>query len=220
MMTVDGLFGAGDAIGGTPHAFSSGSFTEGRLAAKASVNYILDGKGEDINVSKKRLAELKKEIYKPLENYTVGRNEIVGGTVSPSYLLPIQGLQRLEKIMDEYCGGTSVNYMTNDKLLNLGLEKLAVLEEDLDHIGAEDNHQLMRAWELKHRHRTSESVMHHTLFREETRWPGYYYRGDALKLDDDNWHVLTVSRRDPETGEYTMEKVPVYHLIDDEQEDG
>jgi adenylylsulfate reductase subunit A len=110
--------------------------------------------------------------------------------------------------------------MTNDKLLNLGLEKLAVLEEDLDHIGAEDNHQLMRAWELKHRHRTSESVMHHTLFREETRWPGYYYRGDALKLDDDNWHVLTVSRRDPETGEYTMEKVPVYHLIDDEQEDG
>jgi hypothetical protein len=28
MMTVDGLFGAGDAVGGTPHAFSSGSFTE------------------------------------------------------------------------------------------------------------------------------------------------------------------------------------------------
>ena len=32
----------------------------------------------------------------------VGRNEIVAGTVSPSYILPIQGLQRLEKIMDEY----------------------------------------------------------------------------------------------------------------------
>ena len=27
---------AGDAVGGTPHAFSSGSFTEGRLAAKAA----------------------------------------------------------------------------------------------------------------------------------------------------------------------------------------
>jgi len=33
--------------------------------------------------------------------------------------------------------------------------------------------------ELKHRHLTSEAVMHHTLFRKETRWPGYYYRGDA-----------------------------------------
>ena len=56
-------------------------------------------------------------------------------------------------------------------------------------------------------------VMQHTLFRKETRWPGYYYRGDAMKLDDENWHVLTVSRRDPETGEYTMEKAPVYHLV-------
>jgi adenylylsulfate reductase subunit A len=56
--------------------------------------------------------------------------------------------------------------------------------------------------------------MHHTLFRKETRWPGYYYRGDAMKVDDDNWHVLTVSQRDPESGEYTMEKAPCYHLVD------
>ena len=43
--------------------------------------------------------------------------------------------------------------------------------------------------------------MHHTLFRKETRWPGYYYRGDAMRVDDENWHVLTVSHRDPKTGE-------------------
>ena len=35
-----------------------------------------------------------------------------------------------------------------------------------------------------------------------------------MKLDDENWHVLTVSRRDPETGQYTMEKAPLYHLED------
>jgi adenylylsulfate reductase subunit A len=57
-------------------------------------------------------------------------------------------------------------------------------------------------------------VTQHTLFRKETRWPGYYYRGDYLKLDDDNWHVLTVSRRDPESGEWELEKVPVYHIVD------
>ena len=34
MMTVDGLFGAGDTIGGSAHKFSSGSFTEGRIASK------------------------------------------------------------------------------------------------------------------------------------------------------------------------------------------
>jgi adenylylsulfate reductase subunit A len=38
-----------------------------------------------------------------------------------------------------------------------------------------------------------------------------------MKVDDANWHVLTVSRRDPETGEYTMEKAPCYHLVEDEE---
>jgi len=69
---------------------------------------------------------------------------------------------------------------------------------------------------LNHRVRTSESVFQHTLFRKETRWPGYYYRGDAMKLDDENWHVLTVSHRDRKTGEYTMEKAPLYHLVGNE----
>ena len=43
------------------------------------------------------------------------------------------------------------------------------MEEDLEKLGAENIHELLRAWELKHRHRTSEAVMHHTLFRKETR---------------------------------------------------
>ena len=219
MLTVDGLFGAGDTVGGTAHKFSSGSFTEGRIAAKAAVKYVLDLGEEKIEVNNKQCEDLKEIIYKPLENYTVGRNEITAGTVSPSYLLPIQGLQRLEKIMDEYVGGISVNYMTNGNMLKRGIELLGTLQEDLEHVGAEDLHQLMRAWELKHRTITSECVAQHTLFREETRWPGYYYRGDHMKLDDDNWHCLTVSRRDPETGEWTMEKAPLYHIVDEKEDD-
>ena len=214
MMTVEGLFGAGDAIGGTAHAFSSGSFTEGRLAAKAAVKYVRDLRNENMTVSDGQIEGFKQAVYQPLENYKVGRNEIVSGTVSPSYLLPIQGLQRLEKTMDEYVGGISVNYMTNDKLLARGIELLNIMEEDFEHLGAEDLHQLQRAWELKHRLLASQSVAQHTLFREETRWPGYYYRGDHMKLDDENWHCLTLSRRDPQTGEWAMEKAPVYHLVD------
>ncbi len=214
MMTVEGLFGAGDALGGTAHAFSSGSFTEGRLAAKAAVKYIREHASEKIQVSEKQIEDRRKEIYQPMENYEVGRNEIVGGTVSPSYILPIHGLQRLEKIMDEYVGGIGANYMTNEPMLLRGLHLLATLHEDLEHIGAEDLHQLQRAWELKHRTITSECVTQHTLFRKETRWPGYYYRGDHMKLDDENWHALTLSHRDPESGEWTMEKAPVYHIVD------
>jgi adenylylsulfate reductase subunit A len=126
-----------------------------------------------IEVNDKQCDDFKEVIYKPLENYTLGQNEITGGTVSPSYILPIQGLQRLQKIMDEYVGGVGVNYMTNDNLLKRGLELLDILQEDLEHVGAEDYHQLMRAWELKHRALTSQCVAEHTLIREYTRWPGY-----------------------------------------------
>jgi adenylylsulfate reductase subunit A len=215
MTTVEGLFGAGDAVGGTPHAFSSGSFTEGRLAAKAACKYIDDGKAEGIRVSQEQIDRRREEIYKPMEHYKVYRNEIVAGSVNPNYINPRQGLDRLQKLMDEYAGGVTVQYMTNEKLLHIGLKKMKVLEEDLEKVAAENVHELLRAWELKHRHLASEAVIHHTLFRKETRWPGYYYRGDAMKLDDQNWHVLTVSRRDPKTGEYTMEKAPLYHLVGD-----
>jgi adenylylsulfate reductase subunit A len=213
MMTVNGLFGAGDASGGTPHKFSSGSFTEGRIAGKAAVNYMND-MGEESQVDEADISRLEAEIFRPLENYAVGRNEIVAGTVSPSYILPLHALQRLEKLMDEYCGGISANYMTNEPLLSRGLELMDMLKEDADHIGAEDLHQLQRAWEFRHRLLASESVMQHTLFRQETRWPGYYYRGDHMKLDDEDWHCFTLSRFDAETGKWTMEKAPVYHIVD------
>jgi len=77
---------------------------------------------------------LKETIFKPLANYAIGRNEIVAGTVSPSYITPLQGLQRLEKIMDEYVGGISTYYVTNEPMLNWGLELLTMLKEDLEHL--------------------------------------------------------------------------------------
>jgi adenylylsulfate reductase subunit A len=214
MMTVDGLFGAGDTIGGSAHKFSSGSFAEGRIAGKAAVKYVNDLGNDEPQLSETEVEDLKAVVFQPLENYEIGRNEIVAGTVSPSYLLPIQGLQRLEKIMDEYVGGTSTDYLTNEPMLTRGLELLGMLKEDLDHLGAEDLHQLMRAWELQHRALTAECVTQHTMFRKETRWPGYYYRADHPKLDDTDWHCFTLSQYDRESGTWELEKAPVYHIID------
>jgi adenylylsulfate reductase subunit A len=213
MMNIKGLFGAGDTIGGTAHKFSSGSYTEGRLAGKAAVEYARDLGDTMPELDPNEIERLKEEVFKPLNNYAVGRNEIVAGTVAPGYISPYLGLQRLEKIMDEYAGGISTFYVTNEKMLNRGLELLAMLKEDLNRIGAEDLHQLQRAWELNHRVWTSESVSRHTLFREETRWPGYYYRADHPKLDDEQWHCFTGSRYDPKTGEWRMEKLPQHHLF-------
>ena len=214
MMTVEGLFGSGDTIGGTAHKFSSGSFTEGRIAGKSAINYVNDLGNDHPEVNEEEYSSLKELVYKPLENYTVGRNEITSGTVSPSYILPIQGLQRLEKIMDEYVGGTSTDYLTNEPMLLRGIELLTMLKEDLSNIGADSLHQLQRAWELNHRVLASECVTQHTLYRKETRWPGYYYRGDHPKLDDKDWHCFTLSQFNEKENSWSMEKAPVHHIID------
>src|SRR5574340_1088833 len=156
MTTVEGLFGAGDTIGGTAHKFSSGSFTEGRIAGKAAVRYVMDLKGTTPELSDDYISELREAVYKPLETYRVYRNEFVAGTVAPGFITPLQGLQRLEKLMDEYAGGFSTFYVTNEHPLNRGLELLAMLQEDFERVGAENLHQLQRAWELQHRILTSE----------------------------------------------------------------
>ncbi|MEZ5726788.1 MAG: hypothetical protein R3E48_01515 [Burkholderiaceae bacterium] len=77
MTSVEGLFGAGDAVGGTPHAFSSGSFTEGRLAAKAACKYIDDGKAEGIVVSDRQIERRKEEIC--------SRSSTTGSTATRSW---------------------------------------------------------------------------------------------------------------------------------------
>jgi adenylylsulfate reductase, subunit A len=214
MTTIEGLFGAGDTIGGSAHKFSSGSFTEGRIAGKAAVKYVMDRIANPPQVDEAQIKSLEELISKPLKNYEVGRNEIVAGTVAPSYITPLQGLQRLEKLMDEYAGGISSFYVTSEPMLNRGLELMTMLKEDLAHIGAENLHQLQRAWELNHRVWTSEAVLRHTLYRQETRWPGYYYRGDYPKLDDAEWHAFTASQYDARSGEWQMSRLPVHHIIE------
>ena len=174
----------------------------------------MDHKAEPPQVDDEHIKRLEEAVFKPLETYRVGRNEIVAGTVAPSYISPLQGLQRLEKIMDEYVGGYSMFYVTSENLLNRGLEHLAMLTEDFEQIGAEDLHHLQRAWELQHRILTAESVAMHTLFRQETRWPGYYYRAEHPKLDDCEWHCFTGSQYDSKTGEWKMSKLPVHRIVE------
>jgi adenylylsulfate reductase subunit A len=55
--------------------------------------------------------------------------------------------------------------------------------------------------------------MRHLLFRQETRWPGYYYRADYPALDDKNWKVFVNSRYDAAKGEWELEKTPFLTTI-------
>lgn len=215
MTTVEGLFAAGDGIGAEPHKFSSGSHVEGRLAAKAAVQYVLDHQGEPPAIDAEQVGKLKEEIFLPLRTYKEGKSLTTRDYISPAYLLPEHGLFRLEKMMDEYAGGWGTWYTTNEQLLTEGLRQLNLLKEDLSLLAAENLHYLMRSWELHHRVWTAEAVLRHTLFRKETRWPGYCYRSDYPNLDNQNWRVFVNSRFDPTTGDWSVFTRPYIQLLPD-----
>ncbi len=212
MTTIPGLFGAGDAIGGSAHKFSSGSFTEGRLAAKAAVRFLADHPDRP-EVDPAQVEQLKQRIFAPLARYAEVSERVTQGSVHPDLLYPDQALHRLEKIMDEYAGGVSANYTTNQHLLERGLAQMRHLRQDLGLLAAHDLHQLGRAWELDHRVLTAETVLQHTLYRAETRWPGYYYRSDYPKIDDEKWHCFVESVYDESAGTFRMFTRPYHALI-------
>jgi adenylylsulfate reductase subunit A len=210
MSTVNGLFCSGDASGASSHKFSSGSHAEGRIAAKAAIKYILDN--GDINVDMAAVEELKNEILKPLDVYAEFSGNTVTPDVNPDYILPKMFMFRLQKIMDEYAGGVSTAFTTSGKLLEKGLDLLAFLKEDSVKLAAPDLHELMRCWENIHRMWQAESHVRTLLFREETRWPGYYFRSDKPSMDNENWDAFANCKYDPKSGDWEMIKRPVQRI--------
>jgi len=215
MTTVNGLFTCGDGVGASGHKFSSGSHAEGRIAAKSAVKFILNNRDYTPSVDKTG-EELAAEIYAPMELFEKYKTvSTTPYTVNPQYITPKQFLFRLNKIMDEYVAGTIGWYSTSETLLTKALYYMELLEEDSYRMAAWDLHQLMRAWENYHRFLTARMHLRHILFRQETRYPGYYYREDFNFIDDANWKCFVNSKMDPKTGEIKEFKREYVQLIPD-----
>jgi len=213
MSTVKGLFCAGDASGASSHKFSSGSHAEGRIAGKSAIRYIVKENPELPNIAEDTIAAWKDEVYRPLKVFEENKPLTTQPDVNPNYIRPKMFMQRLQKMMDEYAGGVTAQFTTSEPMLQRALELLAFLKEDSEKLGAENLHELMRCWENIHRMYQAEVHVRSVLFREETRWPGYYFRSDKPNMDEENWHCFVNCRRDPVTGEWEMTKKPILHMF-------
>ena len=213
MSTVRGLFCAGDASGASSHKFSSGSHAEGRIAAKSAIRYIVDEKPAAPALDAVKVAALKAEVFKPIETFQQFKGATTQSDVNPNYIRPKMFQMRLQKLMDEYAGGVTSQFTTSEALLKKGLELLAFLKEDAAKLAAADLHELMRCWENFHRMYQAEAHVRSIMFREETRWPGYYFRSDKPKMDEKNWHCFVNCRLNPASDEWEMSKKPIVHMF-------
>jgi adenylylsulfate reductase subunit A len=212
MTTVKGLFAAGDASGASSHKFSSGSHAEGRIAAKAAIRYLVNDKPAKPNIDAGKLEKLKGDTIKPLKLYADNQDKSTQPDVNPAYIMPNQFRMRMQKLMDEYAGGVSAQFTTSGPMLERGLVLMKLLREDSANLGAKDLHDLMRAWENTHRMYQAEAHIRAMLFRDETRWPGYYFRSDKPKMDKD-WECFVNCTFDEAKDEWTFKKVPIKHIM-------
>lgn len=212
MTTVKGLFTAGCGVGACAHKFSSGSHVQGRIAGKAAVKFVNDNKGYTPTVSDDTINKLKEIVFRPLALYEEKKAYTTMPDVNPNYISPHNFLFRLQKIMGEYCGGWETLYGTSDKLLEAGIAKLAFCGEDIEKIAAKDLHELLRAWESIHRYWVGEACARTRLARKESRWPGYYYKYDYLKLDLTQNHFLNV-KYDVDKKEWTIIERPMISIF-------
>jgi len=212
MTTTKALFACGDASGASSHKFSSGSHAEGRACGKAAIRYIVNEKPAP-KFDAAAIEKLKATILQPLKTYADNCNKTTDPAINPNYISPKMFMFRLQKMMDEYCGGVSAQFTTSKPNLERCLELLALLREDSAKLGAKDLHDLMRAWENVHRMMQGESHVRTILFREETRWPGYYFRADKPTMDEANWKCFANCKRDPKTGAWEMKKVPIKSMF-------
>jgi adenylylsulfate reductase subunit A len=212
MCTVKGLFACGDASGASSHKFSSGSHAEGRFTAKEAVRFCVENTAMP-NVDAAALEALKKQILQPLDTYAEFSKLSTDPDINPNYIKPMSYMHRLQKMMDEYAGGWGSGFKTSKSLIERGLELMTMLKEDSLKLGAKNVYDLERCWENIQRTWQAEAHMRTILFREETRWPGYYFRADKPKMDEANWHCFANCKWDPKTGEWEMIKRDVVPLI-------
>jgi adenylylsulfate reductase, subunit A len=211
MSTVKGLFCAGDASGASSHKFSSGSHAEGRAAGKSVVRFVLDNNTLP-NVKAADVDALKSKVLKPMDLFAEFGGKSSDPDINPEFMKPKMFMFRLQKIMDEYAAGVTAGFKTNKPKLERALELINWLKEDSEKLAAENLHELMRCHENIQRMWQAEVHVRTMLFREETRWPGYYFRNDFPTLDEANWKVFVNAAY--KNGAWEMRKVPVHSIVD------
>ncbi len=199
MTTIPGLFAAGETAGGSPNKFVGGCAAEGKLATRGAINYISSVSLPELD--SKQVGQEKERVFAPL----LRGPEFDG-------VSPLEMEERMQRLMDEYAGGTSQFYRTNEERLDYALKHLKMLQSQVIYLYAKDLHDLMNAHEVIDRLDVAEVLTHHLKFRKETRWQGWQTRSDYPEINPE-FDCFVESRRNKETGEIEAFTRPYEQIV-------
>ncbi len=200
MTTVPGLFAAGETAGGTPNKFVGGCAAEGKLATRGAIKYM-----ESLSLTPLDAEQVQAEkhrVFAPLL-----RGQDFDG------IRPLEMEERMQRLMDEYAGGTTQFYRTNEERLDYALKHLKMLKGQVELLKAADLHDLMSAHEVIDRLDVAEILAHHLKFRKETRWKGWQTRSDYPEINPD-LDCFVESRLNKESGEIEVFTRPYEQIVD------
>jgi adenylylsulfate reductase subunit A len=199
MTTVPGLFAAGETAGGNPNKFVGGCAAEGKLPSRGALEYM-----KSLSLPETDMDQVEKEkdrVFAP----------ILKGTDFDG-VRPREMEERMQRLMDEYAGGTSQYYRTNEERLDYCLKHLKMLKKDVKFLYANDLHDLMLVHEVVDRLDVAEVVCHHLKFRKETRWQGWQTRADYPDTDP-KFDCFVESRLNKESGQIETFTRPYEQIV-------
>ncbi|MFC3940915.1 MULTISPECIES: fumarate reductase/succinate dehydrogenase flavoprotein subunit [Pseudomonas] len=184
--SVKGLYSAGD-MAAVPHNYMLGAFTYGWFAGFNAADYVA---GRDFTaLDDEQIAREKARVYAPLQR--------------EHGLPPAQVEYKLRRFVNDYLQPPKVT-----KKMEIGLERFAAIEADLDQMKAGNPHELMRALEVSVIRDCAEMAARASLFRKESRWGLYHHRVDYPLRNDAEWFCHCHLKKD-ENGRMVSFKKPV-----------
>ncbi|HTF95093.1 MAG TPA: fumarate reductase/succinate dehydrogenase flavoprotein subunit [Cellvibrio sp.] len=189
--SVKGLYSAGD-MAAVPHNYMLGAFTYGWFAGVNAADYVAERAYSDLNA--KQIANEKQRVYAPL--------------LREHGLPPAQVEYKLRRFVNDYLQPPKVT-----KKMEIGLERFAMIEQDIEQIKANNPHELMRAMEVSVIRDCAEMAARASLFRKESRWGLYHYRVDYPKRNDNEWFYHCHLKKDAQGNMFSFKRDVEPYLI-------
>ncbi|MBC9784390.1 adenylyl-sulfate reductase subunit alpha [Heliobacterium chlorum] len=210
--TVTGLYAAGDAAGGAPKKYVTGSMAEGAIAAETFLEEIQDWQEPNPGAWKVAVDRALQRAKEPLlfnvnaSQKTDEHSNSIGSAVSRNSLINSKNVatdgknqirqleEQLQAVMDRWAGGRPAGYVYDAEGLLRAQQEVDYLIEAGRELKAGDAYELMRVHEVWDRLLLARLLLAHMLYRKESRWPVYQSRLDYPSRDDQRWRIFVNSR--------------------------